>query len=149
MTLIAKTHTTDPGIVLLTSPSGAGKSSLLSAGLIPAITSNTLNNNEDWAVARITPNSDPMTELARCLEQPDVKERAEGARLLLIVDQAEQLFTPKVSAESRAEFLDVLHTMCQPSTPAPGAVVVIGLRSDALGGVSNSPNSLARCNPGA
>jgi WD40 repeat protein len=137
--LITKTQSTDPGIVLLTGPSGAGKSSLLSAGLIPAITSNTLNNNEGgegdqgWVATRITPNDDPMAELAHCLDRPDVQEHAGGARLLVIVDQAERLFGSDVCAESRAEFLDVLHTMSQPSTSAPGAVVVIGLRSDALG----------------
>jgi WD40 repeat protein len=135
MALITKTQTTDPGIVLLTGPSGAGKSSLLSAGLIPTITSNTPDNTEGdqgWVVARITPGNNPMAELARCLDQPNVAGRAEGARLLIIVDQAEQLFTPKVSAESRAEFLDVLHTMSQPSMPRP-ATVVMGLRADALG----------------
>jgi WD40 repeat protein len=139
MALITKTQSTDPGIVLLTGPSGAGKSSLLSAGLIPAITSNTLNNNEDdegdqgWVATRIIPNDDPMAELAHCLDRPDVQEHAEGARLVIIIDQAERLFGSDVCAESRAEFLDVLHTMSQPSTFTPGAVVVIGLRSDALG----------------
>jgi WD40 repeat protein len=133
MALITKTQSTDPGIVLLTAPSGAGKSSLLSAGLIPAITSNTLNDNEGWVVARITPNDDPMAELAHCLDRPDVQEHAEDVRLLLIVDQAEKLFGPHVSPKSRADFVDVLHTMSQPSTCAPGAVVVMGLRADALG----------------
>jgi WD40 repeat protein len=129
--LITKVRTTDPGIVLLTAPSGAGKSSLLSAGLVPAITSNTLGD-EGWVPARMTPGDDPMAELARCLDHPDIKERAEDVGLLLIIDQAEQLFTPKISPESRAEFLDVLHTMSQPSMPRP-AMVVMGLRSDALG----------------
>jgi conflict system STAND superfamily ATPase len=133
--LITKVRTTDPGIVLLTAPSGAGKSSLLSAGLVPAITSGALDSNDgqgDWVPARMTPSDNPMAELARCLDHPGIKERAEGVGLLLIIDQAEQLFTPKVSAESRAEFLDVLHTMSQPSMPRP-AMVVMSLRSDALG----------------
>jgi WD40 repeat protein len=130
--LIAKVRTTDPGIVLLTGPSGAGKSSLLSAGLGPAVSSGALGD-EGWVPARMTPGGDPMTELRRCLDHPAIKERAEGIGLLLIVDQAEQLFGPDVSARSRAEFLDVLHMMCQPSMSAPGAVVVMGLRADVLG----------------
>src|SRR5262249_43563006 len=64
--------------------------------------------------------------------QPGIKERAEGVGVLLVIDQAEELFGPDVSLESRAEFLDVLHTMSQPSMPRP-AMVVMGLRSDALG----------------
>jgi WD40 repeat protein len=133
---ITKVRATDPGIVLLTGPSGAGKSSLLSAGLLPAITSGALNSSdgdEGWVVARMTPGNDPVAELVRCLDGPDIKERAEGVGLLLIIDQAEQLFGSNVSAQSRAEFLDALHTMSQPSTSTPGAVVVMGLRADALG----------------
>src|SRR5437588_6443494 len=80
----------------------------------------------------MTPGDDPMAALRRCLDQPGIKERAEGAGVLLIVDQAEEIFGPDVSPQARAEFLDVLHTMSQPSMPRPG-MVVIGLRSDALG----------------
>jgi WD40 repeat protein/energy-coupling factor transporter ATP-binding protein EcfA2 len=133
--LIKKTCAADPGIVLLTGPSGAGKSSLLAAGLIPAASSGALDNDDGdkgWVAARMTPGGDPMAELVRCLEQPDVQGRAEGVKVLIIVDQGEQLFGPDVSAESRVEFLDVLHTMSQPSMLRP-AMVVMGLRSDALG----------------
>jgi WD40 repeat protein len=136
MSLITKTHTTDPGIVLLTGTSGAGKSSLLSAGLIPAITSTALNSSDGeggWVAARTTPGRDPMTALQQCLDEPHIKERAKDAQLLLIVDQAEEIFRSDVRAKSRAKFSDALHTMSQPSTCAPGAVVVIGLRADALG----------------
>jgi AAA ATPase domain len=135
--LITKVRTTDPGIVLLTAPSGAGKSSLLSAGLVPASSSGGLGD-EGWVPARMTPGSDPMAELRQCLDRPSIKERAEDVGLLLIVDQAEQLFTPKISPEARAEFLDVLHTMSQPSMPRP-AMVVMGLRSDALGLCVDTP----------
>jgi WD40 repeat protein len=130
---ISKVRAADPGIVLLTGPSGAGKSSLLSAGLSPAITSGALDGEGGWVSARMTPGDNPMTELRRCLDRPDITGRAEGVGLLLIIDQAEQLFGSNVSAQSRAEFLDVLHAMSQPSTSTPGAVVVMGLRADALG----------------
>jgi WD40 repeat protein len=130
---ISKVRAADPGIVLLTGPSGVGKSSLLSAGLSPAITSGALDGEGGWVPARMTPGDNPMTELRRCLDRPDITGRAEGVGLLLIIDQAEQLFGPDVSAQSRAEFLNVLHTMCQPSPSTPGAVVVMGLRADVLG----------------
>jgi WD40 repeat protein len=130
--LIAKARTTDPGMVLLTGPSGAGKSSLLAAGLIPAVLSGVLDTGGGWVPARMTPGGDPMAALRRCLDEPGIKERAEGVGVLLVVDQAEELFTSDVCPQARAEFLDVLHTMSQPSMPRP-AMVVMGLRSDALG----------------
>jgi WD40 repeat protein len=132
VTLIKKVQATNPGIVLVTGPSGAGKSSLLSAGLIPAISSGALDSDAGWVSARMTPGTDPMAALRQCLDQPDVKGRAEGVKVLIIVDQAEEVFGRDVSPESRAEFLDVLHTMCQPSM-STRRVVVMGLRSDALG----------------
>src|SRR5207302_9551135 len=70
-------------------------------------------------------------ELVRCLDQPDIKGRAEGVKVLIIVDQGEEIFTPDVSPQSRTEFLDALHTMSQSSMSTP-RVVVMGLRSDAL-----------------
>jgi hypothetical protein len=131
---IAKVRAVDPGVVLLTGPSGAGKSSLLSAGLSPAVSSGALGLSDGgWVTARMTPDSDPMAELVRCLDQPDIKERADNTQLLITIDQGEQLFAPDVSPQSRLEFLEVLHTMSQPSKSALGAVVVMGLRSDALG----------------
>jgi energy-coupling factor transporter ATP-binding protein EcfA2 len=130
--LINRVQTTNPGIVLLTGPSGAGKSSLLSAGLIPAMSAGALGSDAGWVSARMTPGDDPMTALRQCLDQPDVKGRAEGVKVLIIIDQGEEIFGRDVCPESRAEFHDVLHTMCQPSMSTP-RVVVMGLRSDVLG----------------
>jgi WD40 repeat protein len=130
--LINRVQAANPGIVLVTGPSGAGKSSLLSAGLIPAMSAGALGNDAGWVSARMTPGNDPMTALQQCLDQPGVKDRAEGVKVLIIVDQGEEVFGRDVSPESRAEFLDVLHTMCQPSMSIP-RVVVVGLRSDVLG----------------
>jgi WD40 repeat protein len=129
--LISQARAADPGIVLLTGPSGAGKSSLLSAGLIPAVSLGALESDGGWVAARMTPGKDPMAELVRCLDHPDVAGRAEGVKVLIVVDQGEELFSPDVSPELRTEFLDVLHTMSQPSMSTP-RVVVMGLRSDAL-----------------
>jgi WD40 repeat protein len=132
VTLINRVQAASPGIVLVTGPSGAGKSSLLSAGLIPAMSAGALGSDAGWVSARMTPGIDPMAALQQCLDQPDVKGRAEGVKVLIIVDQGEKLFAPDVCPQSRAEFLDVLHTMCQLSMSTP-RVVVMGLRSDVLG----------------
>jgi WD40 repeat protein len=132
--LITQAHAADPGVVLLTGPSGAGKSSLLSAGLIPAASSGSLHSlgTGRWVVARMTPGKDPMAELRRCLDHPDVAGRTEGTPVLIVVDQSEEIFAADISPRVRAEFLDVVHTMCQPSMSTP-RVVVMGIRSDVLG----------------
>jgi hypothetical protein len=138
VTLINKVQAISPGIVLLTGPSGAGKSSLLSAGLIPAASAGALHRDDGWVLARMTPGTDPMAALQQCLDQPDIKEQADRVRVLIIVDQGEEIFAPDVSPQSRAEFLDVLHTMCQPSMSTP-RVVVMALRADVLGHCVNVP----------
>jgi WD40 repeat protein/energy-coupling factor transporter ATP-binding protein EcfA2 len=56
-----------PGIVVVVGASGAGKSSLLRAGLVPALTGGRLPSagSEKWPVVTMTPTSDPLRELAR------------------------------------------------------------------------------------
>jgi WD40 repeat protein len=131
--LITQAHAADPGVVLLTGPSGAGKSSLLSAGLSPAVASGALDGGGGgWVAARMTPGGDPMAELRRCLDHPDVARRTAGTPVLIVIDQSEEMFGADVCPQSRVEFLDVVHTMCQPSMSTP-TVVVMGIRSDALG----------------
>jgi WD40 repeat protein len=148
--LITQARAADPGIVLLTGPSGAGKSSLLSAGLIPAVSSGALDTlgGAGWVAARMTPGNDPMAGLRRCLDQPDVTGRTEGTPVLIVVDQSEEIFAADISPQARAEFLDVVHTMCQPSMSTP-KVVVMGIRSDALGHCVELPELVsavkARC----
>ncbi|MBO0879332.1 MAG: ATP-binding protein, partial [Mycobacterium sp.] len=148
--LITQTHAPDPGIVLVTGPSGAGKSSLLAAGLIPAVSTGALDTigGGGWVAARMTPGGDPMAELRRCLDHPDVAGRTEGTPVLIVVDQTEEIFAADISPQLRAEFLDVLHTMSQRLMPTPTAVVM-GIRSDALGHCVEVPELVnavkARC----
>ncbi|MET8826492.1 hypothetical protein ABZX40_28195 [Streptomyces sp. NPDC004610] len=57
------------GIVMLVGASGAGKSSLLNAGLLPALESGVLGGER--AVIRLVPGSDPLGELVRGV--PDLR----------------------------------------------------------------------------
>ncbi|MFD3706297.1 NACHT and WD repeat domain-containing protein [Nocardia sp. NPDC058658] len=92
------------GIVVLIGASGAGKSSLLAAGLRPAI---------DLPAATMTPGSTPAAGLAEVLtDDPRV----------LIVDQFEELFTLCQDEAERSAFLAALADL--PST------VVLALRAD-------------------
>src|SRR5439155_13932975 len=51
-------------------PSGSGKSSLLRAGLIPAIRAGRLSGSEEWPVVLLEPGDRPLRELATRLVGP-------------------------------------------------------------------------------
>ncbi|MEV4207221.1 nSTAND1 domain-containing NTPase [Nocardia salmonicida] len=94
------------GIVVLIGASGAGKSSLLAAGLRPAI---------DLPAATMTPGATPTTGLAATLTD-DLR--------VLIVDQFEELFTLCQDEAERAAFLSALADLPDSVT------VVLALRAD-------------------
>ena len=54
--------------LVIIGPSGSGKSSLVLAGLLPAIRRGCLPGSEQWTVLRrIVPGADPLVSLARCV----------------------------------------------------------------------------------
>ena len=116
----------DGGIIALVGASGAGKSSLLDAGLIPAVGVPA----DDWAIATLTPGADPLGSIRRAIDivtadgvdalVAAVREWSGDKRLLLIVDQFEELFTICADEHARGEFLAVLEQL----------PVVIGIRAD-------------------
>lgn len=71
-------------------PSGSGKSSLVFAGIIPALQKSTLFGPGQWIVRSLRPGVTPLTELGRTvdLSAPVLA----GTRLLLIIDQFEETF---------------------------------------------------------
>ncbi|WP_405685127.1 hypothetical protein OG204_12185 [Streptomyces sp. NBC_01387] len=146
-------------------PSGAGKSSLLMAGLRPALTSGRLpvDGSREWPHAVLTPTSRPMTVLAEQLalaaggSAEAVRQaldadpgayvaelrRTLGAgagspasrRLVLIVDQLEELFTLCADKAERARFIDVISRLATPGDGCtrPDVLLVLGLRADFYG----------------
>jgi WD40 repeat protein len=84
-------------------PSGSGKSSLVFAGLIPALHQTGLFSSGEWQICSMRPGEDPPTQLKtlliRDLSNPaQALSQAVGIqlstnRLLLIVDQFEEVFT--------------------------------------------------------
>ncbi|NUT48438.1 MAG: ATP-binding protein, partial [Saccharothrix sp.] len=113
------------GMVVLTGASGVGKSSLIRAGLLPAIATG------GPSVARtllMTPGADPLDQLRRTLRDGGDA----GGRLLLVVDQFEEVFTLCADDGDRQGFVEALASMARRPTRGDGepALVLVGVRAD-------------------
>ncbi|WP_189713641.1 nSTAND1 domain-containing NTPase [Streptomyces phaeofaciens] len=107
------------GLLAVVGPSGSGKSSLLRAGLLPAVRGGALDHPAGARppVVLMTPGRTPADELATRLRAVD------SAPPLVVVDQFEGLFTMCPEPAARTRFTDALGRL------RPG-LVVIGLRAD-------------------
>jgi WD40 repeat protein/serine/threonine protein kinase/DNA-binding SARP family transcriptional activator len=136
-------------------PSGSGKSSLVRAGLIPALRRGGLPGSHNWFVVDFIPGTHPMEELEAALLRVAVNppesllgqlnedERGllravrrslpsdKTIELVLVIDQFEELFTLVAEEERRARFLDSLVTAVL--DPRTRLRVVITLRADFTG----------------
>ena len=127
--LVARVREHRAGVLAVTGPSGSGKSSLLRAGLIPALTGTA-------TPLLVTPGTDPVGELATRLAgltgRTDIAEvRREPALaatedLVVVVDQFEEVFTGGCAEADRIAYLRALQAIAA----RPPAAVVIGLRAD-------------------
>ena len=140
-------------LVAVVGPSGIGKSSVVKAGLVPALRGGALSGSAPWLVTDMFPGSYPFEELAAALlrvavERPDdlVEELARdelgirravkqilpppGSELLLVVDQFEELFTLTAEEETRRRFLAGLIALA--NDPRSSARVLVTLRADFL-----------------
>ena len=117
-------------------PSGSGKSSLLRAGLLPALAVGVVSDSETWPQVLFRPGAHPLAELAAGLAKAD----GDG-RILLAVDQFEETFTVCEDEDERAEFVSELVNAAQ--DPDGRWVVVIALRADYYGRCAAYPELAA------
>jgi DNA-binding SARP family transcriptional activator/energy-coupling factor transporter ATP-binding protein EcfA2 len=137
--------------------SGSGKSSLVAAGLVPALAGGGLPGSDRWRCLLIRPGPEPMRALARALAPlvnlpaADVHHQLEtdpgalasvarqaleaaapvGERLVLIVDQFEEVFTACADHAARDRFLRALvDAVSQDNSPL---AVVVAMRADYYG----------------
>ncbi|MFE0677703.1 hypothetical protein [Streptomyces sp. NPDC058867] len=136
------------GLLMLVGASGAGKSSLLNAGLVPAVRQGALDGERE--VLHLVPGADPRAELVRHIPElaavgvdADLERTARDAvtawagrsssgRPVVIVDQFEEAFTLCADERERHAFIRILHAASSPAAdggPAP-ALVVLGIRAD-------------------
>ena len=105
-------------------PSGSGKSSAVRAGLLPALADGGLPGSERWRQVLMRPGEHPLSELERTLPTDD-------GRVLLVVDQFEEVFTACRDPAERTAFLDALVGLAEDREPH--AQVVIAMRADFYG----------------
>jgi WD40 repeat protein/tRNA A-37 threonylcarbamoyl transferase component Bud32 len=132
------------GFLGIVGPSGSGKSSVLRAGLIPALAEGVLPGSGGWRRWLLRPGERPLEALRSVLVSGARDPLAEAldalpanVRLLLAVDQLEELFTACRSEAERAAFAETLARAA--ADPEGRAVVVVALRADFYGRVAAYP----------
>jgi WD40 repeat protein/transcriptional regulator with XRE-family HTH domain len=137
-------------------PSGSGKSSLVRAGLIPALKRGEIKtlHSERWLYETIKPGRDPITELARAVSSMAGTTNAGGEvrakalkdesiftqwcqialresrdkRAIIFIDQFEEIFTQASEEEERSAFLNMLtHAATAESSRV---ILLFAMRSD-------------------
>ncbi|MDR6598384.1 WD40 repeat protein [Saccharothrix longispora] len=150
------------GIQVVVAPSGAGKSSLLRAGLLPGLDRGSLPGSRKWPKLLFTPTSDPLAAFAEAIARwtgddpaaaaaeladgrltilSDALRRPDGdpdARVVVVVDQFEELFTLCSDDQQRHAFIDLLAEIADPAK-GPRGLVVVGVRADFYAACVNQP----------
>jgi transcriptional regulator with XRE-family HTH domain len=149
-------------------PSGGGKSSLVRAGLLPALRRGILPASETWRSCLLTPGPEPLTALAVQLLQVAetasmqrtlarlardrralhlavsraMARQARAQRLVLVVDQFEEVFTQCTDEQQRAQF--VANLLYAATVPQGRTIVVLTMRADFYARCALYPELAAR-----
>lgn len=140
-----------PQFLAIVGPSGSGKSSVVRAGIIPALRRNALPGSSRWYLIEMLPGQTPLQELATALlriaanplddllEQLQADENGllhvieqilpdNDTELILFIDQFEEVFTLDEDEKSRTHFLNSLGAAVK--APYSRVHVIITLRAD-------------------
>ncbi|WP_437757340.1 nSTAND1 domain-containing NTPase [Sorangium sp. So ce1389] len=149
------------GCVVVAGDSGAGKSSLCRAAVLPACAEGALGEAASLSIATLLPGRRPLTTLASALEGPLGIDEASifeallaapdeaaaylrhalgrARRLLIFIDQLEELVTSAEPAEA-----DILaRVFVALASRSPGVRLLASVRSDLLGRVAGCAPGLA------
>ena len=143
-------------------PSGSGKSSIVRAGLLPAMWTGALPGSSDWHTIVLTPGPHPLEELAvrmsllgdfapgavlrdlesdyRCLHLAItglLAHQPDHVQLLLVVDQFEEVFALCHDERERQQFIDAL--LCAVEVETSRTLVVPTIRADFYGHCADYP----------
>lgn len=145
---------TSAAFMAIVGASGSGKSSVVMAGLLPALRDGAIPNSGAWRyIDPFVPGTHPLENLTIALARyfPDKSMRAiredledrstrglhtlarqlgatGESRCVLYVDQFEELYTLTTDAAERQRFIDLITTAV--SEPNPAVTVIISLRAD-------------------
>jgi WD40 repeat protein/DNA-binding SARP family transcriptional activator len=139
-------------LLAVVGPSGSGKSSLVRAGLVPALRRGAVAGSDRWFVTEMLPGRRPFAELEAALLRvapsplpPNLAEQLtadadalvraarwvlpdDDSELVVVVDQFEELFTLVTDEQQRAAFLAAV--VAAATDPRSRIRVVLTLRAD-------------------
>ncbi len=128
-------RTVQAGLLGVVGASGAGKSSVIAAGLIPSLRAGLLPGSERWHAVSMRPGEHPVSELAVVTGDTAAFDRA-GERSILVVDQFEEVFTICADERERSAFIDAITEL---ASHPDDSLVVVGLRGDHYGSCAPYP----------
>ncbi len=149
-----QSHLPTERLLTVIGPSGSGKSSVVMAGLLPRLQKGALPGSKEWVYLKpMVPGTNPLEALALTLASHMPEKNVQGIleilhhdsalglhllaaglvkepkqKVVLMIDQFEELFHLTNSEEEREHFIDLLlTTMTEPQGPV---MVMLTLRAD-------------------
>jgi len=132
-------------------PSGSGKSSVVRAGLVPALRRGALPGSDKWFIVEMVPGPQPLNKMEAALRSVALRPAAQVMEqlrsdprglvsavenvlsdlegdLLLVIDQFEEVFTLLEGEDERAHLLELVRTAV--TDPHSRVRVLVTLRAD-------------------
>jgi WD40 repeat protein/class 3 adenylate cyclase len=125
-------RTVGVGLAAVVGASGSGKSSVIAAGLLPSLRAGLLPGSERWRSVVMRPGEHPLA----ALDSLSISDQDADERLVLVIDQFEELFTTCQDDEERSRFVERVVAIARDTERT---VVVLALRADFSGECATYP----------